>query len=1476
MTAPTKKVNQKVTNLTLKRDGNSIEAKWKIPSAMKKESDAHHAEFVVCELDFKVKKGKTSGSVYYGSASHSKGMSYNGFDDVKIRNLGMSTSVEKSYGRSRFHPVQLGRTCESIDASVWGVNSPGEWKSDNTGWWWKRYDGSYPKNSWEYIDKKWYHFNAKGYMQTGSITYDGVSYTLASDGHLTSKGQKGAWEQSGEKWKFKLSNGSYKRNGWLYSGNDWYLFDKDGWMLTGTVKFKGAECKLASDGHFIPPSSQIAGPAVHAEFKFAKPDPPKVSIAYNTANAVATVTVETPEGKDKKERYDTMVKIDMVRATKQQQGESVGPVITWSARSTYMAWTSTTSAKWTKPIDLSQYIDNLQAGEYVTLEAFAYARGIAGDNPSSSKPITASRTVAIPEKATVGAVSVDRKSMGGRIKIEVTPGKLNGNVDTASNLQLERRHGETGSWETVDGATDNGNCKALYDAWGAVWPNGIVKGEKIYYRVKSTRDNLSVYSEEKDAPCLFEALPKETCSATSKLVSLNLGNSGTMITVVMAWKETVQNTGCELSWSEYGNGWNTSDEPNRQLLPDSGQGAVPPDNPTKLSEWKTKTFSISGLTSGKTYYVRVRRYKVYESGNTVYSAYDKSGVATPVKPDSAANDTCSIANVSVNGAVATLTIGINEDNVNTGTELTWADNEQAWLSNEQPDSFNATWPRSAYTENPDWAYKQTIYLRGLEPGKTYYAKARRYLESSSGTTYTEYSKVQAIQIPSGAASHDYDVRCGLVSVEPGADGKSAKAVIGWDGDHTGCEVTWSDDPDAWESSDQPSSFEFDWSDGSSQSQTWSHTSTCYITGLDEGVTYYVRARSYFDGDEKVYSAYTGDMAVTPYSAPESVVLEAPSFIERGKAIECWWEIGSEQPQTEWHIHMEDSPNTSMAEGEGSLCHASIEPERYGSAESVAFFVEAGCGGGLTRSNVVSVGIADKPSCEASCAPVLTAQPASFEVITNDQGARLLSTLYSEGCTMEAPDGDRSQLDGYTVWTQSSTPLWQASRWDATQLYSQLSQESSDAAAAQAAAQDAFDATPEAQALANLQPGDEGYEEAYEAAYATPEGIALQNATAAAESASEALSAHQASDTVYAATVTLPISDLYDGGSYRAEFRTVESVAGLASDTASASFGVEYSHQAPDPSAGIWAVTPDEEIVPGKTYYTQGTEYSYAKTEDAEVQQGKTYYEYDEVNEDYEVVQNPQDEDLEDYYEMTESTVYEPVENPVIADIASYYEYSGVEVIADIDARTATVILAPPLGSVSTDVFDVYRQTPSGYEAIARGVDMGTSIEDQFAPYGRAETAYRVCARTADGDISFSDFGYSMPVHVLRFDWGRESAEFPWNIDIREQMSNNYESRTHADGSVNGYWDRGSELTGSYSTDVVKTKDSQLIRLARRIGEYAGAVWVRDGYGKAMQCNVSLDEVGLSSTNGAAGISFSISAMKTTAQFMPVDKEASNG
>lgn len=58
------------------------------------------------------------------------------------------------------------------------------WKQDTIGWWITDGEGYYPKSMWHKIDGKWYYFNEKGYMVTGTKTINGKIYSFRSDGTL--------------------------------------------------------------------------------------------------------------------------------------------------------------------------------------------------------------------------------------------------------------------------------------------------------------------------------------------------------------------------------------------------------------------------------------------------------------------------------------------------------------------------------------------------------------------------------------------------------------------------------------------------------------------------------------------------------------------------------------------------------------------------------------------------------------------------------------------------------------------------------------------------------------------------------------------------------------------------------------------------------------------------------------------------------------------------------------------------------------------------------------------------------------------------------------------------------------------------------------------------------------------------------------------------------------------------------------------
>ena len=62
----------------------------------------------------------------------------------------------------------------------------GQWKQDDTGWWYQNEDGTYVKSEWSWIDGKCYYFNEDGYCLQSVQTPDGYSVDA-----------QGAWIEGG-------------------------------------------------------------------------------------------------------------------------------------------------------------------------------------------------------------------------------------------------------------------------------------------------------------------------------------------------------------------------------------------------------------------------------------------------------------------------------------------------------------------------------------------------------------------------------------------------------------------------------------------------------------------------------------------------------------------------------------------------------------------------------------------------------------------------------------------------------------------------------------------------------------------------------------------------------------------------------------------------------------------------------------------------------------------------------------------------------------------------------------------------------------------------------------------------------------------------------------------------------------------------------------------------------------------------------
>lgn len=145
------------------------------------------------------------------------------------------------------------------------VPRKGQWRENEKGKWYERFDGTYPSNGWERVDGSWYYFDRNGYIQTGWVLAGGSWYYLAEDGIMQTGwiDDRGTWYYAdgsgvmqtgwlnlGGTWYYLNGNGSMA-TGWMLLGGKWYYLDRNGAMAAGWVYVNDTWYYLNGSGAMI-------------------------------------------------------------------------------------------------------------------------------------------------------------------------------------------------------------------------------------------------------------------------------------------------------------------------------------------------------------------------------------------------------------------------------------------------------------------------------------------------------------------------------------------------------------------------------------------------------------------------------------------------------------------------------------------------------------------------------------------------------------------------------------------------------------------------------------------------------------------------------------------------------------------------------------------------------------------------------------------------------------------------------------------------------------------------------------------------------------------------------------------------------------------------------------------------------------------------------------------------------------------------
>lgn len=363
------------------------------------------------------------------------------------------------------------------------------------------------------------------------------------------------------------------------------------------------------------------GKAAVATRAFSAPRAPEIDeISFNTSNGICSTTIRTDAGTDYLERYDTRYRITVITRT----GETV-----------IASDSSTTSEEYEVTYDASDYM-NLTPDQFIKVTVEAWARGYAGDSAVVSRNFYVSHA----SKATITNQSVSSKDSTGKLTVEIDTNKTTEhpvdsvkleylyNTSYAKSSDIPANLPSGLQWED-SGLEDNGDCTAISMPIANLVPD---RGKFTWIRVKTYHAHEAVlyrYSDYERVEAL-ETPPAEQAESGITIISAMSGTDGESAVVLLGWNAsgTDDSTGTEISWSDEENTWKSTKEPENFEFTWS-DGVYPKTGTAEYND--SAEIVIKGLTEGKKYYIRARRY--YEGDTTSYGRYSNTAtVITNERP----------------------------------------------------------------------------------------------------------------------------------------------------------------------------------------------------------------------------------------------------------------------------------------------------------------------------------------------------------------------------------------------------------------------------------------------------------------------------------------------------------------------------------------------------------------------------------------------------------------------------------------------------------------------------------------------------------------------------------------------------------------------------------------------------------------------------------------------------------------------------
>lgn len=452
-----------------------------------------------------------------------------------------------------------------------------------------------------------------------------------------------------------------------------------------------------------------------------------------------------------------------------------------------------------------------------------------------------------------------------------------------------------------------------------------------------------------------------------------------------------------------------------------------------------------------------------------------------IKLPSAADEEVKILNLLAgdDGQSAKIDIGVDmetysdEDFDSNGTEISWSDSETVWDSTDEPSTYNLmdTDQRFVYSDEERTSkfgssigFAAHLLIRGLSEGTKYFMRSRRFMTNDDGDIrdYGPYTDVldkttdrfvtisqqlpvsrttleldeSSVMRKYNKATDYYETNIPLTNAVAKYDDVKLYSIYNSDITLTSA-VTRTEITEGWiyDSETNTISFTSEMKLSYTVFKEYRYIEVEYVTyGYEENGEIIIL-------EPKIEPVKA---TVLPVTKPSEVVLNVPSYLASGQDLSVYWTFNSSGNQTGWRIYyrttvdelFETEPIESkiLVEGTDNIGttvipwdHLSVIKEEL-NTDNLSLYLSVTTGGDWAESVTIKDGkqifnnvqIVEPPVISVEGPDVITDEPVSFSVMSDQEDVRLIVNVVSMGVVTYLPDGEHIQYHGDSVYSLSDT------------------------------------------------------------------------------------------------------------------------------------------------------------------------------------------------------------------------------------------------------------------------------------------------------------------------------------------------------------------------------------------------------------------------------------------------------------------------